>query len=101
MGYSDESKLCRSIASTGAIAHIQAENECDSLVGLVRRQKHVCRRNVEMMEAVKSGAVVAIHECQQQFRNRRWNCTTVNAVSVFGKIHNSGTYILYKPSFCV
>ena len=80
------------MASTGALSHhIRAENECDGLVGLVRRQKHVCRRHVEMMEAVKSGAAVAIHECQQQFRNRRWNCSTLNAVSVFGKIHNSGT----------
>jgi len=85
----------RSIASTGALSHIRAENECDGLVGLVRRQKHVCRRHVEMMEAVKSGAVVAIQECQQQFRNRRWNCSTVNAVSVFGKIHNSGISVIH------
>lgn len=78
------------MASTGARTHIRAENECDNLVGLVRRQKHICRRHVEMMNAVKSGAVVAIHECQLQFMDRRWNCSTVNAVSIFGKIHNSG-----------
>jgi len=91
--------MYRSMASTGSLAHIRAEYECDNLVGLVRRQKHICRRNVEMMDAVKSGAAVAIHECQRQFNNRRWNCSTVNAVSVFGKIHNSGQPMYTLVSF--
>ena len=81
---------CRSIASTGALSQIGAETECDRLTGLVRRQKHICRRHVDMMSAVQSGAAAAITECQSQFSTRRWNCSTVNARSVFGKIHNSG-----------
>ena len=31
--------VCRSIVS---LSHIRAENECDRLVGLVRKQKHIC-----------------------------------------------------------
>jgi hypothetical protein len=83
-------RVRRSIASSGAVDHIRVEDECDRLLGLVKKQKQICRKNVDMMDAVKSGATIAIQECQQQFANRRWNCSTIDAVSVFGKIHNSG-----------
>ncbi|CAH1772955.1 unnamed protein product [Owenia fusiformis] len=66
------------------IPRIQDETICDKLTGLVKKQKHICRQQIEVMDSVKLGASMAIKECQFQFRNRRWNCSTVDPVSVFG-----------------
>jgi len=38
------------------------------------------------MDAVRRGAQLAIDECQFQFRSRRWNCSTLETMPVFGKI---------------
>ena len=35
---------------------------------LVKRQKQICRRNVELMDSVRGGAMEAIQECQAQFK---------------------------------
>jgi len=43
--------------------------------------------------AVARGANLAITECQHQFRNRRWNCSTKNFLrgkNIFGKIVDKG-----------
>ena len=80
----------RSIATIAAVDHVRQEEECDQLGGLVKQQRLICKRNVDMMDAVKAGAVDAIEECQYQFRHRRWNCSTVNAATVFGRIVKSG-----------
>jgi len=79
------------IATLGSVNHIEKEESCDNLQGLVKRQVKICRRNVEVMDAVKAGANKAIGECQFQFQNRRWNCSTVDAKSVFGNVLNQGT----------
>ena len=78
------------VRGLASVDQIKQEEECDRLEGLVRRQKQICRRNVEMMDAVRVGAMDAITECQHQFKNRRWNCSTIDPVSVFGKITNTG-----------
>lgn len=81
---------CRALAKMSSVISIQSEENCDQLVGLIKRQKRICKRNVEVMDSVKLGAHMAIEECQHQFRNRRWNCSTVNAISVFGNALNHG-----------
>lgn len=43
---------------------------------LAGKQRYICRREKEIVEEVANGAKLAITECQFQFRNRRWNCTT-------------------------
>lgn len=48
---------------------------CNSIKGLERRQKKVCRQHVEMMGSVMTGAKMSMEECQYQFKGRRWNCT--------------------------
>jgi len=80
----------RSIATIAAVDHVRQEEECDQLGGLVKQQRQICKRNVDMMDAVTAGAVDAIAECQYQFRHRRWNCSTVDAATVFGRIVKSG-----------
>ena len=36
-----------------------------------------CKRNPGFMDSVRLGAVRAIDECQYQFRQRRWNCSSM------------------------
>nr|CAD37164.2 Wnt1 protein [Platynereis dumerilii] len=60
-----------------------------SLQPLTRKQRRVVTRNPGTIVAVAKGARVAIHECQFQFRNRRWNCPTTEdgrGGSIFGDI---------------
>ena len=77
-------------SSLASVASIQTEDSCDALLGLVKRQKRICRKNVDVMEAVKLGALTAIDECQYQFQNRRWNCSMVDADSIFGNAITQG-----------
>lgn len=39
-----------------------------------------------MLKVISDGAKRGIAECQRQFSNRRWNCTTFNTTNVFGKV---------------
>lgn len=61
-------------------------------------QVQICKRSVEVMDAVRRGAQLAIDECQFQFRNRRWNCSTLETMPVFGKVVTQGKTMLCEPS---
>lgn len=80
------------MSSTGS--RLTDESDCASLNGLVEKQKKVCRKNVDLMPAISDGAQVALDECQHQFRHRRWNCSTVDASSLFGKIVSLGKSLI-------
>ncbi|XP_025086682.1 protein Wnt-6-like [Pomacea canaliculata] len=43
---------------------------------LVGKQRKICRNEPEIVEEVAKGARLALLECQYQFRDRRWNCTS-------------------------
>ncbi|XP_042883869.1 protein Wnt-16-like [Penaeus japonicus] len=49
---------------------------CQHLPGLVQQQVAVCQSNPDTIKSVSAGARRGINECQYQFRNERWNCTT-------------------------
>uniref|UniRef100_A0A1B0BRQ6 Protein Wnt n=1 Tax=Glossina palpalis gambiensis TaxID=67801 RepID=A0A1B0BRQ6_9MUSC len=56
---------------------------------LRRKQRRLVRDNPGVLGALVKGANLAISECQHQFRNRRWNCSTRNFLrgkNLFGKI---------------
>ncbi|KAK0161005.1 hypothetical protein PV327_009525 [Microctonus hyperodae] len=60
---------------------------------LRRKQRRLARENPGVLMAVARGANQAILECQHQFRNRRWNCSTKNFLrgkNLFGKIIDRG-----------
>lgn len=60
---------------------------------LRRKQRRLVRDNPGVLGALVKGANLAINECQHQFRNRRWNCSTRNFLrgkNLFGKIVDRG-----------
>ena len=64
-------------------------------VNLRRKQRRLVRDNPGVLLAVSKGAKAAVNECQHQFRNRRWNCSTRNFLrgkNLFGKIVDRGEY---------
>lgn len=64
---------------------------------LRRKQRRLARENPGVLMAVARGANQAIAECQHQFRNRRWNCSTKNFLrgrNLFGKIVDKGKYLI-------
>lgn len=63
---------------------------------LRRKQRRLVRDNPGVLGALVKGANLAISECQHQFRNRRWNCSTRNFLrgkNLFGKIVDRGKAI--------
>ncbi|KXJ84152.1 hypothetical protein RP20_CCG013277 [Aedes albopictus] len=63
---------------------------------LRRKQRRLARENPGVLAAIAKGANMAINECQHQFRNRRWNCSTRNFLrgkNLFGKIVERGAYL--------
>lgn len=70
---------------------------------LRRKQRRLARENPGVLSAVAKGASMAVAECQHQFKNRRWNCSTRNFLrgkNLFGKIVDRSmffiAYIIYK-----
>ncbi|KAG2470265.1 ENOG enolase, partial [Polypterus senegalus] len=69
---------------------LRDSDSCALLKGLSAGQVQLCRQQLEAMDSVRRGAEIAIEECQHQFRTRRWNCSTVQGINVFGKVVMQG-----------
>ncbi|ELW70326.1 Protein Wnt-5a [Tupaia chinensis] len=70
---------------------IGAQPLCSQLAGLSQGQKKLCHLYQDHMQYIGEGAKTGIKECQYQFRHRRWNCSTVDNTSVFGRVMQIGT----------
>ncbi|KAL6456542.1 hypothetical protein MHYP_G00350860 [Metynnis hypsauchen] len=70
---------------------IGAQPLCSQLVGLSKGQKKLCQLYQDHMQYIGEGAKTGIRECQYQFRHRRWNCSTVDNSSVFGRVMQIGS----------
>jgi len=69
---------------------------------LRRKQRRLARENPGILAAIAKGANMAIAECQHQFRNRRWNCSTRNFLrgkNLFGKIVDRGKFMKFVRQF--
>ena len=44
--------------------------------GAGSKQAEICRKEPQVLHEIVKGAQLGTKECQQQFKNRRWNCTT-------------------------
>lgn len=69
---------------------IGAQPVCSQLPGLSPGQRKLCQLYQEHMAYIGEGAKTGIKECQYQFRQRRWNCSTVDNTSVFGRVMQIG-----------
>ncbi|PRD34395.1 UNVERIFIED_CONTAM: Protein Wnt-5a [Trichonephila clavipes] len=75
---------------------LSAQPLCSRLSGLSRGQTKLCYLFQDHMGHVARGARLGIHECQWQFKNRRWNCSTVDDSSVFGPVLNIGKSLPWR-----
>lgn len=45
--------------------------------GLLKDQRLICRRNLELMPVVVRASRQVVDVCQELFADRRWNCSSV------------------------
>ncbi|CAL1528201.1 unnamed protein product [Lymnaea stagnalis] len=62
------------------------QHGCSSLQFLQPHQRDICGNDGKLLDVIRNGASMGIDECQYQFRDRRWNCSTNNSTDVFGKV---------------
>ena len=68
----------RSMALMSSANPFISRGSCDEIGDRLNdEQLKVCKVHINAMDSVKYGAIMAVSECQHQFRHRRWNCTTV------------------------
>lgn len=65
---------------------VDASPLCSRIKGLSFGQNRLCQLRQDHMASVGRGARAGITECQFQFRESRWNCSTVDDSSVFGPL---------------
>ncbi|KAJ8262046.1 hypothetical protein GJAV_G00161490 [Gymnothorax javanicus] len=70
---------------------IGAQPLCSQLSGLSQGQRKLCQLYQDHMVYIGEGAKTGIKECQYQFKQRRWNCSTVDNTSVFGRVMQIGS----------
>lgn len=65
---------------------------CHLLPGLSSGQSRLCQLYTDHMTAVAAGARQALSECKHQFQHRRWNCSLIDDVNVFGPVLSIGEF---------
>lgn len=63
---------------------------CNELKGLSKGQRQMCYLYHDHIMHIGKGARMGIRECQWQFKNRRWNCSTIDDTSVIGPLLTIG-----------
>jgi wingless-type MMTV integration site family protein 5 len=53
----------------------------------------MCTLKPDVIPSVSQGATIAIKECKQQFHHERWNCSTSNDATVFGRLLEIGEFV--------
>ncbi|XP_066267035.1 protein Wnt-11b-like [Branchiostoma lanceolatum] len=80
-----------SIADVGKNLSWNKTSSCRKVSGFVPGQTQLCRRTLEVMPAVEYAAEAARKTCQEQFGNRRWNCSSIKKAPHFMNDLEKGT----------
>ena len=71
-----------------------------TLLGLSGRRRQLCRREAVMGTLIQHAATLALHECQHQMKEQRWNCNLQqNKLAILNKskVYSSEITIHYFP----
>ncbi|XP_025017633.1 protein Wnt-7b-like isoform X2 [Tetranychus urticae] len=64
---------------------------CANVTDLTHDQLIACREQSQAVLAVSEGTIKGIFECQEQFKNERWNCTPDAKGNIFNKTPQRGS----------
>ncbi|XP_071163930.1 protein Wnt-11-like [Mytilus edulis] len=64
---------------------------CSKSLGLVKKQVKLCRTNLDLMRTFSHAAYIASKTCQEQFADRRWNCSSLLKVPKLSRDLSRGT----------
>ncbi|KAK3104218.1 hypothetical protein FSP39_025392 [Pinctada imbricata] len=71
-----------------SVVALRANFICNRIPGLTPRQRGICRKRPNSIVTVGEGIQMGMNECQYQFRNFRWNCSSFGEEnSMFGITH--------------
>lgn len=65
--------------------------DCSRIHGFSGYQYKICRRSLPVMKYVSEAVEMTKLECQSQFKNRRWNCSTISRAPSFYNDLKRGT----------
>jgi len=67
--------------------------------GLVKSQKRMCARNLELMYSIVNAAKSTAEVCQFLFHESRWNCSSIRRAPNFSPDLTIGLYLLYTNQY--